>query len=76
MPELEVKSWSILDLPEPKRTEVCARLGYTVEEFAAHQAGCVEQEMELRAAFERGEIERAPDFHYDDDWPDVRPVND
>ena len=69
MPAIKIQAWSILDLPEQKRTEVCARLGYTVEEFAAHQAGCVTQEMAIRVAIERGEIKRSSDFHYGDDWP-------
>ena len=72
----EAQSFSILDLPEPLRSRELAALGMTADEFAAHQAGIKAALEAEQAALEAGEIQPAPEFHYGDDWPGIRVVDD
>lgn len=52
-------SYSILDLPEPLRSERLRDLGMTAEEFAAHMAGWQATIAEKMAAAEAaGELDR------------------
>ena len=61
-----MKDGSILDLPEPQRSQALARRGMTAEEFAAHMAG-IEAELAARQArFEAGE-ESASTWQVDED---------
>ena len=46
---------SILDAPEPVRSQSLARMGMTAEEFEAHQAGCRAIAAEMQRRFENGE---------------------
>ena len=74
MPERE--SFSILDLPEPLRSKELAARNMTAEEFAAHMAAIEANVAAEQALLERGEIQPAPEFHYGDDWPGIRVVDD
>lgn len=67
-------SISVLDLPEPVRSETLAEMGMTAEEYAAFDAGRSAAEAEEERMFESGERQRASDMHYDDDLPGVRVV--
>jgi hypothetical protein len=69
------ESFSILDLPEPLRSQALAARDMTAEEFTAHMAGIEANERELQRQLESGEIQPAPDFHYGDDLPTVVVVN-
>jgi hypothetical protein len=69
------QSFSVLDLPEPLRSQALAERGMTADEFAAYMAGRIAHEEELRRQVESGEVQPAPDFHYGDDMPLARVVN-
>lgn len=69
-----MKDFSILDLPEPLRSQALAERGMTAEEFSAHMAGRIAHEEELRRQVESGEVQPAPDLHYGDDLPLARVV--
>ena len=62
---------SILDLPEPIRSESLCSIGMTAEEFQAHMDGWEASEAELMAA------DGAMDgMHYDEGQPHVEVVGD
>ncbi len=50
-----MKGGSILDLPEPQRSQALARRGMTADEFAAHMAGIEAELAACQARFESGE---------------------
>jgi hypothetical protein len=66
---------SILDLPEPIRSQALAEMDMTAEEYAAYDAGLVAADAEAERMIAAGEMERATDMHYDDDLPGVRVVD-
>jgi hypothetical protein len=68
------ESFSILDLPEPLRSQALAERGMTAEEFAAYMEGRIAHEEELRRQVESGEVQPAIPFHYLDDLPLARVV--
>jgi hypothetical protein len=68
------QSFSILDLPEPLRSQALAERGMTADEFTAYMEGREAHERELRRQVESGEVQPAPEFHYGDDLPLARVV--
>jgi hypothetical protein len=67
-----MKGFSVLDLPEPLRSQALAERGMTAEEFEAHMAGLEANERELDRMVEAGEIPTPTDMHYGDaDVPTV-----
>lgn len=64
-----MSSFSILDLPEPLRSEALRERGMTAEEFQAHMDGWEATEAELMEA--DGAMES---MHYDDGPPHVEVV--
>lgn len=55
MPVSKTLVGSILDLPEPIRSQSLARMNMTAEEFEAHQAGCRAWVAEAQRRYENGE---------------------
>lgn len=70
-----MKRFSILDLPEPKRSATLAQTGMTAEEFAEHISGWEATEVAMQALAEAGEIPYIGDLHYTDNLVAV-PVSD
>jgi hypothetical protein len=71
MTTIRKTSYSILDLPEPKRSEALARFGMTAEEFAAHMAGIDAEWEEREARIASGEVRPA---RHPDEFGDAVPV--